>query len=147
MSLFGRTSTSIPPLPRRLSTGFCTALSTVIPQKIRVFSTSFAHLFHQAFGCAFRGRFPQAFRTDSSEKMGENRAVSKKLWKLRKTLSARRARPESKAGRSKNAHELWHVEHSEISSRRWHPRRRRNRRRRRFRRDSSRKFPAVPASR
>jgi len=98
MSLIGRISAPYPPLPRRLSTGFCTAVSEPNPQKIRDFSSRFAHLFHQAFGCAFRGRFPQPFRMDSGEKMGEKQAVNRNLRKLRKTVSARQARPESACG-------------------------------------------------
>ena len=121
MSLIGRISARSPRVPRRLSTGFYTAHSAVIPQNIRRFSTRFAHLFHQRFRYAFGGRFPQPFRTDSGEKMGENRAVIQNLWKSRKTISARRARPKSSTRRGKNAHKLWHVEHSDFL----HPARRR----------------------
>ena len=66
MRLFRAISARSPHVPRSLSTGFCTAQSTVIPQNIRRFSSRFTQLFHQRLRYAFRGRFPQPHQIGQS---------------------------------------------------------------------------------
>lgn len=63
---FDAFSTIVPPLPRKLSAGFCTGKRREFPHNLRTFSACSAHVFDTSFACELRRVFPQRFRMKSA---------------------------------------------------------------------------------
>jgi len=70
---FNAFSARVPPIPRKLSAGFCTGESDEFPHNLRIFSTRSAQVFDAGLACSLRGVFPQRFRTKSAANSGRNR--------------------------------------------------------------------------
>jgi len=66
LACFHAFSASVPPDPRKLSAGFCTAESDEFPHNLRTFSTRYAHVFDERLRCGLRCIFPQRFRSQSA---------------------------------------------------------------------------------
>jgi len=66
LACFNAFSASDPPVPRKLSAGFCTAESDEFPHNLRTFSTRYAHVFDERLRCGLRHVFPQRFRSKSA---------------------------------------------------------------------------------
>ena|SRR5690242_62165 len=66
LACFNAFSASVPPVPRKLSAGFCTAESDEFPHNLRTFSTRYAHVFDERLPRNLRRVFPQRFRSKSA---------------------------------------------------------------------------------
>lgn len=75
---FDEFSARVPPLPRKLSAGFCTDESDEFPRNLRTFSTRSAQVFDTGFTCKLRQLFPQRFRTKSA---ANSRRSRKEKWR------------------------------------------------------------------